>query len=408
MPSKPLQNAEHPERPFADYSPQQCRRHELDVLRQVADLALLPPRLNTSPLPDYDYDRLHYGMTLGIERTPAGRLWVAWVAGEDGPRAFTLAATSDDDGRTWSKPRLVIQGNEAPLPLPRSVIIGNFWTDPRGRLWLFFDQTMNHFDGRSGLWATCCNNPDDAQPTWTTPRRIWHGSMLNKPIVLDDGRWLLAVQLLQSSGFYPLVGLFPELDPWRGVNLLVSDDDGDSFHRVGHVKIPNPDWHEPMVVQRRDGSLWMLVRTKKGIVETTSTDGATTWTTPAPLDGVVHPSARFNLRRLLSGRLLLVKHGDRLDTIPETHRGRSMLSAWLSDDDGKTWTGGLVLDGRAVVTYPDSTQALDGTLYITYDLNRSPEGKIVMARISEEDIDAGHLVTDGSVLRQCIIEPLGG
>lgn len=50
-------------------------------MEQIADLALIPPTLNTSPLPEYDYDRLDYGMTIGIERTPGGRLWACWVAG---------------------------------------------------------------------------------------------------------------------------------------------------------------------------------------------------------------------------------------------------------------------------------------------------------------------------------------
>ena len=35
-------------------------------MEKVADYALVPPVLNTSPLPDYDYEQLNYGMTIGI------------------------------------------------------------------------------------------------------------------------------------------------------------------------------------------------------------------------------------------------------------------------------------------------------------------------------------------------------
>ena len=63
---------------------------------KIADFALETPRLNTSPLPEYGYDRLDYGMTIGIERTPGGRLWACWVAGGDSPKAFFVLATSDD------------------------------------------------------------------------------------------------------------------------------------------------------------------------------------------------------------------------------------------------------------------------------------------------------------------------
>ena len=202
---------ESPEARFAAMTPQQIRQYEDEVrqtyragdrspetLRRVVDLAFIPPTLNNSPLPQYDYDRLDYGMTIGIERTPKGLLWAAWVAGEDGPKAFMVAATSDDDGETWSQPRLVIDSQSPRLPLPRSVIVGALWTDPLGRLWFFFDQVMNHWDGRDGLWAAVCENPDADQPEWSEPRRIWHGRVLNKPTVLSSGEWLLPAYWAKS------------------------------------------------------------------------------------------------------------------------------------------------------------------------------------------------------------------
>jgi hypothetical protein len=50
--------ADRAEADFAAMSPEQIRQCELDVMRRVADLALISPNLNTSPLPQYDYDRL--------------------------------------------------------------------------------------------------------------------------------------------------------------------------------------------------------------------------------------------------------------------------------------------------------------------------------------------------------------
>ncbi len=66
------------------------------TMEKIADYALIPPALNTSPLPEYGYDKLDYGMTIGIERTRGGRLWACWVAGGDSPKAFFVLATSDD------------------------------------------------------------------------------------------------------------------------------------------------------------------------------------------------------------------------------------------------------------------------------------------------------------------------
>ena len=378
------------------------RSEQIAAMERVADLALIPPKLNTSPLPEYDYDRLDYGMTIGIERTPQGRLWACWVAGGDSPKAFFVLATSDDDGETWSRPRLVVDAHRKDLPAERSVLVGNVWTDPLGRLWLIFDQSMDMFDGRAGVWAAVCDNPDSDEPAWSPPRRIWHGVTLNKPIVLSTGEWLLPISLDQREGFRQYKGCFHDLDPLRGANVFVSTDKGDTWQRRGCVQFPNPDWHEHMVVERKDGTLWMLARTTKGLMQTTSADDGRTWSQPVEPPGIRHPNARFHLRRLASGRILLIKHGDSIDS----HRGRVMLSAWLSADEGGSWRGGLVLDERAGVSYPDGFQAPDGTIYISYDRNRATDGEILLARFTEADILASKLDSPKSRLKMLISRPL--
>ena len=388
---------------FATMPAAEVRAYEMDVMRRIADLALIPPTLNTSPVPQYDYDKLDYGMTIGIERTPRGRLWACWVAGGDSPKAFFVLATSDDDGETWSKPRLVVDAHSKNLPMDRSVLVGNLWTDPRGRLWLIFDQSLEMFDGRAGVWAAVCENPDADKPAWSAPRRIWHGVTLNKPTVLSTGEWMLPISLDQRGGFGAFKGQFTELDPLRGANVFVSANQGATWQRRGAATFPNPDWHEHMVVERRDGSLWMLARTGKGLMQTTSTDGGRTWAEPTEPPGIRQPVARFHIRRLASGKLLLVKHGDQLDT----HTGRVQLSAWLSEDDGKSWRGGLILDERKGISYPDGLQSPDGTIYISYDRNRATDGEILLARFTEADILAKQITGPKSKLKMLISRPLG-
>lgn len=377
------------------------RAERIARMESIADHALETPIINTSPLPEYDYDRLDYGMTIGIERTPGGRLWACWVAGGDSPEAFFVLATSDDDGEHWSSPRAVIDMHREDLPRPRSTLVGNLWTDPLGRLWLIFDQSMDMFDGRAGVWTSICENPDDQQPIWSTPIRIGHGVTLNKPTVLANGDWLLPISLDQRGGFGPFQGCFEELDPMRGANVIRSRDQGKSWERLGAARFPKPDWHEHMIVERNDGSLWMLARTAKGIMETTSTDGGVTWSEPVD-SRIRHPAARFHIRRLASGRLLLVKHGDAIDQ----HNGRVKLSAWLSNDDGKSWQGGLVLDERKGISYPDGFQAPDGTIYISYDRNRATDGEILLARFNENDILNRKLTGEKSKLKMLISRPL--
>lgn len=402
--NKKLQNRpnQRTEAKFQKMKSEEVKHYEMKVMRQIADFALIPPVINTSPLPNYDYDTQDYVMSLTMERTSNGRIWAAWIGECDCPRSFLLAATSDDNGETWSKPRLVIDGRSPSLPISRTVIIGNFWTDPLGKLWLFFDQTMNHFDGRGGLWYIVCENPDDENPVWSEPKRIWHGAMLSKPVVLSSGEWVLPSYLLQNSGFGPFKGIFPELDPYRGVNVLVSKDQGENWELRGIRTFPNPDWHEAMILEKRDGQLWMMARTQKGIMESFSFDKGYTWSEPAfTVANIQHPSSRFFFRRLNSGRILLIKNGKDL----YKNEGRNYFSAWLSDDDGQTWKGGLVIEDREKVTYPDGFQDPDGTIYITYDHNRGP-GEIMLAKFTEEDILAREIVSPQSRLKMVIARPM--
>jgi hypothetical protein len=98
----------------------------------------------------------------------------------------------------------------------------------------------------------------------------------------------------------------------------------------------------------------------------------------------------------------MVKHGETMDT----HEGRSKLTAWLSEDEGRTWKGGLMLDQRKGISYPDGFQTPDGTIYISYDRNRATDGEILMARFTETDILSRKLVGPKSKLKMLISRPL--
>lgn len=355
--------------------------------RRILDLPLKPAFINTNPGPEYSDEQRDYAMVIGMDRTPKGRIWACWVAGGDSPKAYFVANSSDDNGKTWSKPRLVIDVPDAPTGLEVSVLVGNFWTDPTGRLWLFYDQSLGQFDGRAGLWAITCDNPDDEKPVWSAPRRIWHGMTLNKPTVLSNGDWLLPISLwtrdrigvpeLRETGH-------SDLDEVRMANLFVSTDKGASWTRRGGVMIPETDFDEHMVVELKDGRLWLLARTKYGIAESFSSDQGRTWSEAKP-SKIQNVSARFFIRRLASGNLVLVKNGP----LDERLKGRTHMTAYLSEDDGQTWKGGLLLDERSGVSYPDGFQSPDGFINIIHDRERAKEREILMHRFTEADILAG-------------------
>jgi len=368
-------------------------------------LTLVPYPVQTTDLQKYTYEKLNYAMIAGMERTPNGRLWISWFGGEDGPGAFMLIASSDDDGKTWSQPRAVLHRPRTPHGFTHHVLVGNLWTDPKGRLWWFHDRSLGYFDGRAGVWATVCENPDSDNPVWSMPTRIWHGAPLNKPVILKNGEWIMAVSLWTRGCIdSPVKEIFREYDDWRMVNLLVSTDEGKSWHWRGKVAATDRIFDEPMFVERDDGSLLMLIRTHYGIARTVSLDGGRTWSTPCA-SHIPHVSSRFFLRKLSSGKLLLVKHGGFIEE--DRPRHRSHLMAWISDNGGENWQGGLLLDDRRAISYPDGFQAPDGRIYICYDYNRADDSELYMAVFTEEDVRAAKEVSGKSRLKQLVNKALG-
>ena len=371
---------------------------------KIAEQAMVTPVLDTAPAAKYLVKNQRYCMNSGFDMTPKGRIWTSWVGGEDGARAFLIQHHSDDGGQTWSETDFVVDPHvREKKPDFICSITSNFWTDPDGRLHFFFDQSMGcaygdprgttHMDGRAGVWESVCANPDDAKPVWSAPRRIGDGHALNKPIVAKDGTWYLPVCLNNGGGLWGKV--FTDLDARRGVNIYASTDQGRTWEYRGNCRVPMTDWHEPQLVELEDGRLWLLSRVwhchnDRGIVQSFSKDGGRTWDETS-YPGINNPIARFVCRKLRSGNILLVCHGR-----PEAWVGeRTDLTAWLSRDDGKTWEGGLLLDGRPRVSYPDAFQAPDGSIWIQWDWRRT-KGEIRFARLTETDILAGKVVTPGS------------
>ncbi len=368
------------------------------------DLGLEAPQVQFQ-IPDrYADDQRIGNMVIGIDRTKGGRLWACWVGNGDSPNGFFMLAYSDDGGTKWSKPHLVIDPTDPQGSPQRRALVGNVWTDPLGRLWLFFDQSMGYFDGRAGDWFIRCDNPDAENPVWTEPKRFADGCTLNKPTVLSNGDWLLPVALWTRDRIGPasLKEFHKELDAIRMANVFVSRDQGQTWTRRSGVAFPETDFDEHMIVELKDHRLWMLARTKYGIGESFSHDQGLTWSEPRP-SKIQNPSARFFIRRLPSGRLLLVKNGPVDVRLPR----RSNMMAFLSEDEGSTWKGGLLLDERASVSYPDGFCTEDGWIHILYDWNRHTDAEILLAKFREEDVLQGSLVSKDAKLRLLVNRATG-
>lgn len=378
-------------------------------------LAMEPPQIQTEFNRKYKTRNLDYGMTIGIEQTPGGRIWNCFVGGGDNEVAYFVLNWSDDGGKTWTDSKYVIDPHDDSLPFARRTIVGQLWTDPLGRLWLFYDQSVTYYYGSSTNWYSICENPDADKPVWSEPVYLGEGCTLNKPTVMTTGEWVLPVSIWsrKTMAYSTLKQVWTdeqfrssksELDPFRGAHAYVSVDQGKIWEDRGMIVFPEPTFDEHQFIELADGRWWMTARVgigtnKSGIMQSFSSDRGHTWSEPEFYQP--HISSRHFIRRLASGNLVLVRHGN----FDECTSTRTNLTAFISDDEGKTWKGGLLLDDTYDISYPTGFQAPDGYIYVSYDMQRTRRGEIYMVKFTEEDVLSGRIVSDEGYLKNLIFKP---
>lgn len=324
----------------------------------------------------------------GLERTQKGRVLVSWFSGgpkEPAPENTVYLSYSDDQGATFSAPRPMAEPKDGSRAFDPAL-----WIDPRGRLWYLFNRGDKDAAVHT-VHARICDEPDAASPMFGPEFQIDLGVpyafRLNKLTVLSSGEWIMPV----THAAEPIHDWFAREKQRQGV--AVSTEEGKTWNLHGSLQAPN--WAlECMITELRDGRLWLLTRTGGGFLwESYSSDRGRTWT-EAKATEIPSPGARFFIRRLASGNLLLVNH--------YRFTARSHLTARLSTDDGKTWNEGLLLDDRVGVSYPDGVQDADGLIWITYDHDRKDAGDILLAKFREEDVIAGKNASGKVRLRQIV------
>lgn len=381
-------------------------------MKKMANIILNPGK-------EYSEETRKWQGVPSIEKT-GKRLWAAWFTGgkyEPDIENYAVVAYSDDDGKSWVDPYIIIDGiKECGV----RIFDPQLWQDNNGKLWFFWcqdtyvkDAKKSDYDtpgeeltrayfGKLEQWVMCCDNPEDKEPVWSAPRFMYSGFTKNNVEILNSGRWLI-------SAYDKMPGTNPD-DFLFHTKFIYSDDEGESFYESKGL-VENADgFCEPMTVQLKDGTLWCLIRTLDGYLdEAFSYDNGESWT-EIKQTSIPNPSTRFFVGRLKSGELLLVN-------TPISEIGnRTGLVASISEDEGKSWKYNFCIDNRRSTTYPDVALDDDGYIYLIYDCQRdnrqeqdeinslksNAEKEICFAKITAEDIKAGRLVSEMSSLRNII------
>ena len=350
---------------------------------------MIPVIVNTSPGEEFQLSRRFWQGCPTILRTPKGRLYAGWYSGgtgEPAPDNYNLLIKSDDEGWNWSPPVAVVASD---MKNEYIAIDIQLWLDPFNRMWMFITQRYLGEKwkitdtGHLALWAAVCEDPDAENPVWGKPQYITNGFLRTQPTVLSNGDWLLCAYNWCHDHY----------------QYCRSSDQGRTWINCKAVKKQNPDFDETMILERKDGTLLMLARDiKRQLVKTESSDLAGSSWSDGTYTTLLNAGSRFFLRRLKSGRVLLIHN--------EAHDFRRNLAAKLSEDDGETWPYSLQLDDAETpersISYPDAVESEDGRLFIIYDRGRNTFREILMAQITEEEIINGTLCRQDSYLRRII------
>jgi len=261
---------------------------------------------------------------------------------------------STDDGRTWSRDQELFA-----LP-PHLGGFGYFdaFTDRKSEVHIFYlndgntgavlPKSAEEPPVRSGevldIWQV---KSTDRATRWEPAKRIWKGRAgdILSVIQLKGGRILLPISYMTSRSWSNRGEAFEAFDYVGSYSssALYSDDDGDTWQQSpDELVVPAPDLStlggiEPVVLELKDGRVWMLIRTQQGrFYESFSHDGGIRWTPPKP-SKIISSDSPAALVRLPNQSILMI--WNEALRFSYAYGGRHVLHAAISSDDGRTWRG---------------------------------------------------------------------
>lgn len=286
----------------------------------------------------------------------------------DFAQARIIATESADQGRTWS-PTRVLQENVGQNNV-MSVMLRRLSHPARFDAPLGFFYLVKNSKSDLNVWLRTSN---DDGATFGPPVRVttqpgYHVLNNDRVTILSTGRIIVPVSSTEDVG---------------SVNRFVcstwfSDDHGRTWKRSENtVPYEKRGAMEPEVIERRDGTLLMHIRTQSGhIAFSESTNHGITWT-PAKSWNVRAPEAPATLRVIPSTGDWLLVWNDTF-TPGAGHGGkRTPLSFAISRDEGQTWTPSRPLETSSDHTYAyTSIEFHEGRILLTYYVGDEKTGRI--------------------------------
>jgi len=254
-------------------------------------------------------------------------------SGSDFDHSHLTARFSSDGGKSWTKTDTLVLENEAKT----NTMSVSLLRLQNGDIALFYCRKNSLTDCIPYVRIS-----RDEAKTWSEPQPCitdipgYYVLNNDRVVQLKSGRLVAPVAehgTTAKGGF----------DGHGIVMCYLSDDNGKTWRRNqtkfdGKTATGRTVLQEPGVVELKDGSLLMFIRTNGGSQFLShSKDGGETWSAIAP-SKILSPVSPASIKRIpKTGDLLLVWNNH--ENIDAARRGkRTPLSVAISSDEGQTWT----------------------------------------------------------------------
>lgn len=313
--------------------------------------------------------------------------------GDDAEPAGIAVMYSSDQGRSWTKPKMLFspEGEEKNLMSVSLIRLNN------EDIGLIYFRRLSMFDGRSYM-----RRSSDEGLTWSKGVNCTTGpghyvSNNDRIVKLKSGRLINPCayhRTLQSDGAQA-----PGYD-WRSIAyFMYSDDDGRTWQESRPSSISSrgssAGLQEPGVLELKNGALYGWARTDKGYqYEMYSHDEGESWSDPVP-SRFSSPNSPMSLKRNPYTDELFaiwnpIPNYVTREVYPEMH-GRTPLVYAISKNEGKDWSKPVILedDPLSGFCYTAIHFNQDGSLLLAYCAGGPEDGsclrRLRIRRIEKPD-----------------------
>ena len=336
-----------------------------------------------------------------------------------GPFGWVELMRSKDEGRSWSFPRVLLDGPiddrdagvletaKGTLLVTTFTSIGyesilaqaeklepgqkSAWPQEQLKRWQAVHQRLTPAEHEVELGSWMIRSTDGGR-SWSAPYRCLVNSP-HGPIQLSDGRLLYAGKIFwygRTRAGEGRIGVCESPDDGRSWRWLaeIPTRDGDSYHH----------YHELHVAENTNRTLIAHIRNhnranERETLQSESVDGGKTWSTPHAIGVWGLPS---HLLRLRDGRLMMT-YGHRRQPLGNQAR--------ISEDDGQTWSSAMIISGDGTSSdlgYPSTVELQDGSLLtVWYEvLGRPAQPEQTLAADRDQRLLELASRSDRAVLRQ--------